>query len=232
LLSHEGKLLSILAICHVPTTPASLATLLDLPSHDVATHVQAFVDQRLLTTETPLDPVTDSTILHICHRSLCDFVVDPQRCHVQPYLLSQAYCHEKLLNRCLWLLNGQLRRDICDIQNPALANTEIPDFTRIARSVPRVISYACLFWPVHLVGSTDLSAIMSKSLLEFCQEHLLHWLEVLSLLGELSLAGKHLPEVIAWCQVSPSNLLMRYCLIHINRITLRNYLRCKRSSRS
>jgi hypothetical protein len=117
--------------------------------------------------------------------------------------LSPAGDHEAVLDRCLKLLNEHLHQDICDIRDSGLGNTDIPDLSaRIARALPDAVRQACLLWPVHLMATSCVSETVSVALLEFCTHHLLHWLEVLSLLGELSSARERLPDIMAWSQVS------------------------------
>jgi hypothetical protein len=200
---HAGRLLGSAALLNVHPTPTLLAALLLISLPEVVTLVHTFVDARLLMTESPLDAIADTTSLRVCHDSLRDFVVDPQRCLVKQYLISSEENHEALLLRCLSLLNEHLRQDICEIRNPGLANAEVPDVcARIARYIPEAVRYACVAWPVHLAGSGSLSETVSAALLHFCTEHLLHWLEALSLLDELFSAHNHIPKVLAWCQVS------------------------------
>jgi hypothetical protein len=200
---HAGRLLGSAALLNAHQTPTLLAALLLIPLPQVVMLVQTFLGARLLTTESPLDTLADTTSLRVCHDSLRGFLVDPQRCRLRQYLVSPQDEHETLLNRCLSLLNEHLRQDICEIRNPGLANADMPDLRdRIALHVPEAVRYACVAWPVHLAGSDSLSGTVSGALLHFCTEHLLHWLEALSLLEELSSAGHHIPKVIAWCQAS------------------------------
>jgi hypothetical protein len=215
-----GKLLGIIALLDAHATPSLLVTLLQLSSREVLALLQAFVDALILTSETPLASITETTTLRMCHGSLRDFLGDPLRCRVTQYLVYPADLHETLLERCLSLLNEHLRRDMCEIRDPGLANTDVPDLpARIARCVPEAVRYACVSWPVHLAASDTVSETMSTGLLDLCTNHLLHWLEVLSLLGELSSAGKHLPKMIAWCEVSIL-FITRCNLIRTNRIIL------------
>jgi hypothetical protein len=197
------RILGTAVLLNAQSTPALLAALLHLPLTKVAMLLQSFVDVRLFTTEDIKGIVTDATPLRVCHESLHEFLVDPLRCRVTQYLVSPANCHEALLERCLSLLNEHLRQDICDIRNPGIANVDVTDLpARIARCVPEAVRYACVSWPVHLVASNTVSETVSAALLDFCTNHLLHWLEVLSLLGALSSAGKRLPRIIQWFQVS------------------------------
>jgi hypothetical protein len=199
---HAGRLLGSTALLNAHPTPTLLATLLLIPLPDVVTLVQTFVDARLLKTESLLDTIADTTSLRVCHDSLRGFLVDPLRCRLEQYLVSPREDHETLFNRCLSLLNEHLRQNICEIRNPGLANADVPDLrTQIARCIPEALRYACVAWPVHLAESGSLSGTVSAALLDFFTEHLLHWLEALSLLEELDSAHNHIPKVLAWCQV-------------------------------
>jgi hypothetical protein len=204
--AHAGKVFGSVMLLIEPITLTLLAAFLEVPAQDLAAHLRAFVDARLLTTESPLEPITDTTPLRVCHDSLREFVVDPLRCRVKHYLLNPVESHARISHRCLQMLNKHLRQDICGIRDYELANADIPDLhARITQSIPEAMRYACQFWPVHLAASGPLTEPVSSVLLEFCTEHLLHWLEVLSLLGELSVAGRYLPQVLTWCKVRISS---------------------------
>jgi hypothetical protein len=206
-----GKVLGTMAILQESTTPALLATLLDLSPQEVLTHLQAFIDVRLLTTDNALGPITDATAFYVCHNSLRDFVMDPLRCGVKHFLVNPVKTHKKLLGQCLRLLDEHLCEDICGIRDPGLANAEIPDLpARLDRHVPEALRYACRCWPIHLVNSGSVFRAMPSEVLSFCTHHLLHWLEVLSLLGELSYAGEYLPQITARYQVISSSTSQRY----------------------
>jgi hypothetical protein len=137
------------------------------------------------------------------HPSFRDFLGDPGRCCDEQFLVKPAEHQHELLYRCLELLNKNLCYDVCGIRNPGLANGEIPNLAQhVAESVPEAVRYSCRFWQVHLVTGGALTEPGCAGLLELCTDHLLHWLEVLSLLEKLHSASKHLPRSIAWCQVS------------------------------
>jgi hypothetical protein len=137
------------------------------------------------------------------HPSFRDFLVDPHRCSDQHFLVKSMEDQHSLLYRCLQLMNRSLCYDICGIRRLGRANEDIQDlFERLTRTVPEAVRYACRFWPVHLVAGGFLAGVVAAALLELCTGHLAHWLEVLSLCRELVSAGKYLPRVIVWCQVS------------------------------
>jgi hypothetical protein len=215
---HAGTLLCTIALLEWPVTPTLLAALLELPLKEVTTLLQSFVDQRLVTPESSLDTVAETRTFRLCDQSLLEFSIGPFQSRARHDMVDPAEAHRDLLERCLRLLNNHLREDICNIGNSGFANADVPDLrARIARSVPEAVRYACVSWPIHLVRSGSVSATISAALLDFCAEHLLHWLEVLSLLGELSSAGNDVPKVLAWCQVSL--LCVTWCrLMRTNRI--------------
>jgi hypothetical protein len=198
-----GTLARAIALLKRPVTPTLLAALLELPWKEVTSLLQTLVNERLVTSESPLDTVAEARTFCLCNQSLLDFSVDPFQIRAKHDMVNSAENHLDLLDLCLKLLNDDLREDICDIRNPGLANADVPDLSgRMVRSVPEAVRYACVSWPIHLLSCGSLSGTASAALLEFCAKHLLHWLEVLSLLGELSSAGNHLPKIIVWCQVS------------------------------
>jgi hypothetical protein len=210
--------LCTIALLKRPVTPTLLGALLELPLKEVTALLQTFVDERLVTPESPADPVTEARAFRLCDQSLLEFSVDPLRGQARHGPADPAENHRHLLVRCLRLLKSHLREDICGIGNPGFANADVPDLpARIARSMPEAVRYACVSWPMHLVGSGSVSATVSAALLDFFTEHLLHWLEALSLLEELYSAHNHIPKLLAWCQVSL--LYATWCrLMRTNRI--------------
>jgi hypothetical protein len=201
--AYVGTLLGTIALLDVHPTPSLLATLLQLPTQEVTRLLQSLVNARLLMTKSPLLSIAKTTPLRLCHDSLRDFIIDPLRCGIKLYLVSPSETHQTLLNGCLSLLNKHLLQDICGTRNPGLANADVPHLTaRTARFLPEAVRYAYVSWPTHLLACGSVSGTAAAALLDFCTAHLLHWLEALSLLGKLSSAGKHLPGIIEWCQVS------------------------------
>jgi len=102
--------------------------------------------------------------------------------------------------------NG-LRKDICNLQEPGKLADEI-DKAIIARCIPSDLNYACHYWVYHLQRSrqhiTDELAILSDGgvVHKFLQEHLLHWLEVLSLKRRLSAGVTTAQQLISLVPVS------------------------------
>ncbi|OCH90173.1 WD40 repeat-like protein [Obba rivulosa] len=137
----------------------------------------------------------------IVHASVFDFFVSRERS--QEFYIDPQLAHFLLFDRCMTRMRDLLQHDICDLQDPSKLNSDIPDIdARVARSIPTDLRYACRFWASHLsqVGSTQTS--VGSSAREFLSQHLLHWLEVMSLLRRTREVGPMLRAVETWSKVS------------------------------
>jgi hypothetical protein len=205
-----GNLLRTVVLLEKPVSVLALAHLMGILEleeiQQMKNDVRALGSVLLISDAPGSEPFSGS--VSTFHPSFRDFLVDRQRCCDEYFLVRSAEHQHELLYRCLQLLNGHLRHDMCGIRNPGLAKVEIQDLPeRLTQSVPESVRYACEFWQVHLVACDALAESVSAALLALCTDHLLHWLEALSLLGELSSAGKCLARSIAWCQVSISSVM-------------------------
>jgi hypothetical protein len=148
------------------------------------------------------------------HPSFSDFILDPLRCTPSTgtneinFHVVASHHHLELARCCLRVMNSNLRHDICDIQNPGLAKEEVtaPDFpSRLEQNISEALRYACRYWLPHLTLSdvyldADLSVLYAQ-LETFCDDHVLHWLEAMCLLGELRQAQSVLYDAVLWCTV-------------------------------
>jgi hypothetical protein len=156
--------------------------------------------------------------VRIFHPSFPDFIVDHLRCNDPRFLLSLPEHHLRLACGCLALLNRHLRYNMANLADPDVANSDIEDLDgRLLRGIcqeeddmgPCVIQallYAARYWTVHVVSS---STIHSEKLLDvlsqFCDDHLFHWLELLSLIRSLSYRTQaNLLAVVEWTEVRRS----------------------------
>jgi hypothetical protein len=84
----------------------------------------------------------------------------------------------------LRLISNRLKRDICGLHNPSTFMTDVGS-ERIEQFLPPEVQYACLYWVQHLQKS-GAQLHDDDQVHQFLREHLLHWLEVLSLTGKTS----------------------------------------------
>jgi hypothetical protein len=143
------------------------------------------------------------------HPSFYDFLTNPKRCTDGDLCVSIGDTHFILAIHCMRVMNGQLKQDICEIGNPGLLNSEVADLAdRRNRGISEELRYACMYWMSHLASAqTDLDIKeLELELTELCSRHLFHWIELLSLVGELRLAVEGLPKALKWCKVRTATL--------------------------
>jgi WD40 repeat protein len=154
--------------------------------------------------------------VRIFHPSFPDFIVNPARCTDPRFLVSLDEHHLRLACGCLALLNRHLRYNMADLEDPNIENSDLEDIQgRILRGIspetddmgsglPQALFYAARYWTTHVVSSSTMySGELLDALSRFCDEHLFHWLELLSLIQGLSYSTQsNLLAVISWFQVN------------------------------
>jgi hypothetical protein len=144
------------------------------------------------------------------HLSFSDFLLD-RDCSTDNYVVDVPAHHLRLAEHCLRIMNECLRKDICEIRDPSLFNTEVTDLDqRLDFYVPPQLRYACRFCHVHFELAGTVSVGVASHLMDFCKKHLLHWLELLSLLGELPVVLSSMTSFLAHLRVSTHSPLDYY----------------------
>jgi hypothetical protein len=162
-----------------PLSPAQLEKLLRLPDgrlRQILLHLHSLI----------VVPDNDTDVIRLLHPSFFDFITSDTRCLHKQFLVKPAEQHI-LLAMCCFQAMKSLSRDICQIRNPSLLNTEIGDLSaRIDVHIPQYLQYACRYWEQHISqGKNIVSDALLELLDQFCSNDLLHWIEACSLLGEL-----------------------------------------------
>jgi hypothetical protein len=137
------------------------------------------------------------------HASFADFIVDAKRCADSAYLVNVAHHHERLASHCLVLMNNALRYDICELSEPGTPNDKLPDLESVLHgAAPAELRYACIYWSAHLSQARSPDSRLCDDLTKFCEKHLLHWFEVISLISRLSTCDEILAASLTWCKAS------------------------------
>jgi hypothetical protein len=182
---------------------AALAALNGMDEDDCETIVRSLASVVLFDRRSnePVRPI---------HLSFSDFLFDRNR-STDAYVVHVPVHHLQLAEHCLRIMNERLRKDICDIRDPSLFNTEVADLKqRLVDCVSPQLRYACRFWHVHFELAGTVSVGVTSHLEDFCQKHLLHWLELLSLLDELPLVLTSMTSFLAHLRVSTHSPLDYY----------------------
>jgi hypothetical protein len=168
-------ILGSIVILFSPLSGDSLANLLHLPKEDV--------DQTLEDLHSILDiPDDHARPIRLHHPSFRDFLLDKDRCVDPHFGVDEKQAHGDLADACLRLMSTTLKRDICDLHRPGALTNDV-EGSRVEQCLPPAVQYACLYWVQHLQRS---GAQLYDQVHQFLQEHLLHWLEALSLMRKTS----------------------------------------------
>jgi hypothetical protein len=129
-----------------------------------------------------------------------------QRCpKTSRYFIHPADHHRQLALTCIKTMQNSLRKDICRIRDMWKLNEEVEDLdNRIRAFIPSHLQYACRHWATHLSEtSSGADNDVYDALMRFSSLHLLHWLELLSLIGCLEEALPALRYAQQLASVSP-----------------------------
>jgi NACHT domain len=181
-----------------PLPAVAIARLLNL--HD------GIVQARLQNLRSVLIVPDDEQPIRILHPSFRDFLLDEQRCRDRKFLVDKERAHRALVDSCLQVMSIKLKRDMCDLQTPG-APVGMVQSTRVEQCLPAELQYACLYWVQHLQESNGYLSDNDR-VHTFLQQHLLHWLEVLSLIGKMSESVRMVTTLQSMVKVSDFQSLL------------------------
>ena len=119
--------------------------------------------------------------VRIFHLSLRDFFLDVKR-EDKRFWASEPEVHRNLVDRCLKIMSATLKMDVCSVREIDYLSSS-NDQSLIKEYLPEHVQYACRYWIRHLEQSDRLH---HEEVLRFLKKHFLHWLEALSLIGQVS----------------------------------------------
>ena len=137
--------------------------------------------------------------IRVRHLSISDFFLS-DRCDYQVNL-REAHVQQGL--SCLETMVKELRFNICKLDDSRLANKDVKDLqSRIEENISDPLQYSSLYWPNHLCFSPHSSNRTLENLRRFFEGlHPVFWIEVLSIMGMVSIGAPCLRRVIAWLKV-------------------------------
>ena len=164
------------------TLPVSmLARLLDMPKWTV--------DTRLRCLHSILDvPENQQFPVRLLHPSFRDFLLDEKRCSNLPISVNEKMAHHELFMSSLNLLSKHLKKDMCNLQLPGTLTSNVDNYV-VQNCLPLDVQYACRYWVYHLQRGSAIPTVKLRDnglVHRFLLDHLLHWLEALSLIGQIS----------------------------------------------
>ncbi|KII95974.1 hypothetical protein PLICRDRAFT_151028 [Plicaturopsis crispa FD-325 SS-3] len=160
-----------------PQTAKCLAELLGLEQHQISTSIQRFHSVIHI-------PKVKDNPITIFHASFFDYMVDAKRS--KHFHLDAPAHHTFLASTCLNYMNKHLHQNLCNLDGRPLLH----DITN-RMDVPDALQYACVYWTRHLVAGAitpENVDYVQAAIESFFKTHLLHWIECLSLIGQLDTA--------------------------------------------
>jgi hypothetical protein len=160
--------------------------------------------------------IVDGQPIQTLHPSFTEFLLDNNRCTDKRFQIDQGERHLHLVLGCLSVMNKHLCRNMCRIEDPSLLNSEIADLNeRMDKHVPAAVQYACKYWISHLAAASQKPTSpqgeqwmreVKIQLSAFCSEHVLHWMELASLVNHFPSSLSGLNNAIKWCLVCQVHL--------------------------
>ena len=141
--------------------------------------------------------------IRIRHLSISDFFFSGD-CH-DDYRVSLLDANTELGIACLKMMVGQLRFNICMLEDSRMANAEVKDLqSRINQNISNALQYSSLYWSHHLCFTPDNgNERVWASLKAFFEGfYPLFWAEVLSITRMVPMGVPSVRRVISWAKVS------------------------------
>lgn len=213
-------IVGVIVVLHSPLSVISLSKLLMLSKEQIV--------RRLSFLHSVLDIPNDLTQpIRLFHLSFRDFLLDPETRNKTSFAVDEKTIHSILAEKCL-LACQKLRKNICRLKSDGTYRAEI-DHRTIDVYFSAELRYSCRYWAHHTAQCIEVSDVKCSAL-SFLQEHFLHWVEAMSLLGLIS-------EVVGIFNLLQSALQVKFIngntwivLIEIGRSRLhsiRIFARCK-----
>jgi hypothetical protein len=177
LLQRFKQVIGSFAILAEPVPASTLAKLLQVRPEEVdlrARHLHSVLN-------IPRNP---NRPIRLLHPSFRDFLLDEQRCHDRLFWVDEKQAHQTIANRCIRLMSGSLKQDICGLRSPGVLATNMKS-SQLDQWLPLEVRYACLYWVQHIQRS-GAQLRDNNEVYQFLRGHLLHWLEALSWMGKTS----------------------------------------------
>ncbi|KAK6355214.1 hypothetical protein TWF696_004331 [Orbilia brochopaga] len=122
----------------------------------------------------------------IFHQSFRDFILGPtlqgMESKFNQFWIDEKSIHKRIALSCIDLMSEVLRTDICSLGSPGKLCSEI-NKELIDQLIPAELQYTCRYWISHLIRGGEFTKDHIHRVYIFLQEHLLHWLEVMGILG-------------------------------------------------
>jgi len=191
----HSRLRTVIGAVLLVLNPLSMMALSDLLNMTNISTTLRSLHSVLLVPDSSEDPIK------AFHKSFPDFLMDPLRCKHEKFFVEPTVHHTDILLSCLRLMGERLKRNICNLDDYAVLS-EVEDLPACKKEhIGEALEYACRFWAKHLLrvpGNSSRAGEVQKAIEKFFTSHLLYWIEVLALVGDLDTGVYAMNDVEQW----------------------------------
>jgi ABC-type oligopeptide transport system ATPase subunit len=151
----------------------------------------------------PILSISNTSYLRVCHQSVTDFLLDAERS--QNLWVDPQFYSLRFAGYCLKFMNAKLKFNFFGLKTSHVLNRDIPELNDyIKRVKSTALDHASYFWASYLQKDCDASLQLEvqAAVERFLMIHLLHWLEIMSLMGTVNHAAQLLLSAARWSKVS------------------------------
>ena len=148
--------------------------------------------------------------IRLYHTSFYDYLTNINTSS-EPWYIDEIESKRKIAEQCFVGMDRMLHFNMCHLESSYVANRDVVDLEeRVQNYISSSLQYICCHWSNHLLD-IPYSGGMQGALRAFAYNHLLFWLEVMSVTNTLDThGGSILTHAISWIGVSLSNYTPTY----------------------
>jgi hypothetical protein len=192
---HLHDILEVVIYAQTPITPQALADLLCMDLNDLDAYLAPLHSVLMVPNAHNADEV-----VRPLHQSFPDFILRQSGIVHSKLVMDAARAHKNLAEHCLSQLNKLLHYNMCHLTDASLFNHEVADLqTRMNKHISAALRYSCKYWMIHWLEHFRAASPQAQApvgLDRYCRQHLLHWIEVLSLTQDMNAVQQAMPELI------------------------------------
>ncbi|KAJ5690340.1 hypothetical protein N7462_004732 [Penicillium macrosclerotiorum] len=166
------KIVGVIILLATPLSANALSQFLELDIGDV----NGLLGQLHSVLDVPDNLDSSVQLLHLSFR---DFLLDYKK-QRNPFWIDEEETHTIIAIQSLRIMRYNLKKNICRLSTEGVWVNEISQQSMDQYLKPE-LRYSCRYWTQHLTKIQNQQPILND-IFSFLQEHLLHWLEVMSLL--------------------------------------------------
>ncbi|EDR00238.1 uncharacterized protein LACBIDRAFT_314611 [Laccaria bicolor S238N-H82] len=151
----------------------------------------------------PVLLISNTGHLHICHQSFTEFLLDRKRS--KTFWVDSQKHSLCFAGSCMKYMSAKLKFNFFDLETSHILNKDIPNLMVHIKNVKSTaLDHASYFWAIYLQKCPDEEVLQEEiigQMEDFLMNHLLHWLEIMSLMEAVNHAAHLLLLTENWCRV-------------------------------